>query len=152
MNESEKNHVIGAYDPKHAISSIFAFDKIRIQRLIEISQYGILAFFISLIFAYMITKIMPSETEKSVKKKKTYELLIYIIFDLLIYMIAIFYIRHIALIVPFMFNHKLTKDYEMGKGNDYAVGISLGTMTILIKSLPNFMLRITELTKRLYDE
>lgn len=103
------------------LESLLRFDKIRLYKLTELSQYSILACFIAMFVGSKINKyLIPTYS----KKENIVETVIYLIWNLILIMVSLYYIRKITLMVPYIFSYD--KDYIVSKGGESLLGFSVG--------------------------
>jgi hypothetical protein len=93
---------------------LFAHDKIRLGKIIEIIQYGILYSLISLFFGIKINHIFPVPDEE----KNSFLLIIEIIAQSILAAIGVFYTRKLVKIVPLFYESSVkytkygTKEFD----------------------------------------
>lgn len=122
---------------KSQMRSILAVDMIRLLKLLEISQYTILAAVSAIILGPVINEItpMPTNTDNKII------LLLYIFGELALLGIFTYYIRKIILLTPFFFSWVSNKYINNRGGSSIlAIGIGLGlvfnrTQTKLLKKI-----------------
>jgi hypothetical protein len=129
------------------IDTLFDFSDIRIQKILELFQYCLLFIIVGTFLGLLVEKIFPKDDIKTVKKKKTSQLLIINFIELFVYVITIFYIGKIAKIVPFLFQY--TNNYSPGSHGENRIGGTIGLILVIQRSVPSFIIRIEELINRI---
>ncbi|ARF09077.1 hypothetical protein Catovirus_2_26 [Catovirus CTV1] len=122
---------------------------IRVQKLLEISQYAIIYLFVGLVFGIFLEFIFPKDNIETVKQKSTAELVFLVSIQVITIAIVSFYIHKIALLVPFLF--KFTDDYIPGYKDEYKVGGGIALAIVFISSQPSLIVRMGELRSRVID-
>jgi hypothetical protein len=79
---------------------LFKLDKIRMLKIVEMFQYAIIFYFLTLFITDILNDYVFTKTEEEIKKMKKIKLLFNVLFHLFILVIILFYIRKIALIIP----------------------------------------------------
>ena len=95
---------------KNRFNKLIAHDKIRSSKLLEILQYGTLYSIVSLFVGYYINKLFPEFDQKNEIKKTKKKLIIEVILQSLLAAYAVFYIRKLVKLFPFVFS--LTENYR----------------------------------------
>ena len=103
------------------LESLLRFDKIRLYKLTELSQYSILACFIAMFIGAKINKYLIPDYSK---KEHIIETVVYQMWNLILIMVSLYYIRKVVLMVPYIFSHD--KDYIVSKGGESLLGLSVG--------------------------
>ena len=85
------------YSFNNRLKQLFSMDIIRICKIFELIQYGIIFYILVLIVSYVLNKYYYRGDEKS---ESIIKLIFSILLDLLIIILLFFYIRKIALLVP----------------------------------------------------
>lgn len=122
---------------------------IRVQKLLEISQYAIVYLFIGLALGIFLEFIFPKDTSETVKNKSTFELMGLVAIQVIAIAIISFYITKIALLIPFLF--KFTDDYIPGYKDEYKIGGGIALAIVFISSQPSLIARMSELRSRIID-
>lgn len=125
------------------LKKLTTFDKIRLYKLLEISQYIILYLLISIPVSVLLEEIFPDVDES----KPIWKIMIEIIAQMVIMGILIFYLMKIVKLVPFIFMSD--KSYIEHKIFEYE-----GTITISLVMLgtqKNLVSKIHIIRKRIMD-
>jgi len=125
------------------LKKLTTFNKIRLYKLLEISQYIILYLLISIPVSVLIEEIFPDVDES----KPIWKIMIEIIAQMVIMGILIFYLMKIVKLVPFIFMSD--KSYIEHKIFEYE-----GTITISLVMLgtqKNLVSKIHIIRKRIMD-
>ena len=101
---------------KNRADKLLAADKIRLSKLLEILQYGLLYSIVSLFIGYHINKLFPEFEEKQNDKNKK-KLIIEVILQSLLAAYSVFYIRKFVKLFPFAFS--LSEHYRPSETNEY---------------------------------
>jgi len=133
------------YNFKKQLNSLLKFDSIRILKLLEMIQYSIIGFILTLLIGNIINDIFFYEYD--VQTLTTIQLINYILIELIIIVILVYYIRKIVLIFPFFFMN-INKKYIPSKKNEASIGYIVGTGIILTQTITKLNEKITELDKR----
>ena len=108
------------YNLNKNLESLFRFDKVRILKILEITQYSVLAFFIGMFFGDYLDKNLPDNDKNDSKSKIVLEVL----FNLFMVVVFIYYIQKIIALFPFIFGN--IKGYIPSKKNESLIGITIG--------------------------
>ena len=122
---------------------------VRIQKLLEISQYAVIYLFIGLVVGIFLEFIFPKDNEETVKNRSTLELVGLVTIQVIAIAIISFYITKIALLVPFLF--QFTDDYIPGLKEEYRIGGGIALAIVFISSQPSLIVRISELRSRMIN-
>lgn len=122
---------------------------IRVQKLLEISQYAVIYLFIGLMVGIFLEFIFPKDNEETVKKRSTLELVGLVTIQVVAIAIISFYITKIALLIPFLF--QFTDDYVPGLKEEYRIGGGIALAIVFISSQPSLIARISELRSRIIN-
>ena len=82
------------------INKLFTMDKIRILKIVEMFQYAIIFYFLTLIITDFLNDYIFTHTVEEIKKMSNMKLLLNILTHLFILVVLLFYIRKIALAIP----------------------------------------------------
>jgi len=115
----------------------------KISSILELAQYGLLAFIFAFIVGFIMDKYIPISNDSDTS---TIKLIVDIMIHLIITAIIAYYIRKYILQVPFYF--KLTKSYIVSRKDEAMIGAMI-TMSVLITSQNNFINNITLLKQRI---
>ena len=115
----------------------------KISSILELTQYGLLAFVFAFIVGFIMDKYIPISNDSDTS---TIKLIVDIMIHLIITAIIAYYIRKYILQVPFYF--KLTKSYIVSRKDEAMIGAMI-TMSVLITSQNNFINNITLLKQRI---
>lgn len=125
--------------------SVFDFDIIRGLKIIELCQYSIVFFIISVIFSKILNTYVFTYDDEKIKEMSLYKTILYLFFDLCIVTIAFFYIRKIALLAPSLSSY-LHKGFKGHTTLEYTVHVALVYVFLeLIKGLKEKLERVKEL-------
>lgn len=91
------------------LDNLLSRDSIRLQKLMEITQYCVFYIFVSAILAKIAKIVLPDITVDEVKEWSNLQLLVMIIFYSGIFCSLIYYTRKIVLLIPFF---KITESYK----------------------------------------
>ena len=124
------------------LNKLLSLDKIRLSKLLEILQYGILYSIVSLIVGYSINKLFPDFDQKNEIKKNKKELTFEVILQSLLAAYAVFYIRKFVKLFPFALS--LTKNYRPSETSEYdgeiiIAIIFVATQTKIIRKIEYLM-------------
>ena len=101
---------------KKNIKDLLSYDKNRLYELLGMIQYTILYIVFTMIFAHLIDVIFFDQYE-DIKKENIFKILFDIILQVILCVIAIFYIKKIVRIFPFFLNQK----YHVSQYNEEIV-------------------------------
>ena len=87
-------------------NKLVAFDKIRLLKIVEMSQYAFFYVIIAFILGYFTDKIFPKRDEET----KTVTLIVETIIQSMVAVITVFYIRKIVKLIPFALKN-VSKNY-----------------------------------------
>ena len=124
-------------------AKLIAFDKIRALKLLEIIQYAVLYVFVALGFGIAIDKLFPVPDDN----KSTSYLLLEIFGQCILSAIAVFYMRKIVKLFPFIFEHIAgykAHTVEEYNGEIIIALIFVGVQDNLIKKLDMLRKKIGE--------
>lgn len=102
------------------IESILRFDKIRLHKLIELSQYSILACLLTIKIGKFVNHIIPAHDPK----ETLFETYMYVILNIIAMIVSVYYVRKIVLLVPYIF--RFDTDYIVSKHDESLLGESIG--------------------------
>lgn len=124
-------------------------DAVRLQQLVEISQCTIVYVIVVLVLGRLLYKIFPNDTDKTVVKRSTAELITSVVSQSILFVLIVYYTHKIAKIVPLLI--KLTDRYHYG--TDEILAVAGGTITAVFfgKFVPSYGINIDELIKRYYN-
>jgi hypothetical protein len=115
----------------------------KISSILELAQYGLLAFIFAFIVGFIMDEYIPVSNDSNTS---TINLIVDITIHLIITAVIAYYIRKYILQVPFYF--KLTKSYIVSRKDEAMIGAMI-TMSVLITSQNNFINNITLLKQRI---
>jgi len=137
---------------KMRLASLFQFDEIRVMQIMENIQYGLIYFLLGFAFGTLIDSAFPQFDEK-VPVENT---VIQVILQAVAVIIAVFYIKKIAKLIPFMFvlNWDLDGDghvntYKPYRAMEYNGNITIGL--VLLASQFNFIKKIDLISREIYS-
>lgn len=122
---------------------------IRVQKLLEISQYAVIYLLIGLVLGIFLEFIFPPDNMETASQKSTAELIFLVSVQVMTIAIVSFYIHKIALLVPFLF--RFTDDYIPGYKDEYKIGGGIALAIVFISSQPSLIARISELRVRVIN-
>ena len=133
------------------IRSLFLFNEVRAMELLETIQFGVIYLFVGFTAATVIDYSFPSYKEDI----PTQELFFEILFQGILLAIAVFYVRKIVKIVPFMFvlHGDINGDGKVDKYHPYISTEYSGEVMIalvVIGAQFNLIKKIDLLSRRLY--
>ena len=128
------------------LQNLFRFDKIRLCKLLEIIQYCIIGFIITLISANILNNYILSGDE--LKNQSSIYLFFNILIELIILVIVLYYIKKLVYCFPFMFSF-ISKNYIPSFKNESKDGYIIGSSIILMITLTNLDKKLSELDKRI---
>lgn len=123
---------------------VFKFDIIRILKIMEISQYSIISFLISLLIGKYINDLFDHYDEHKYYIKLLYELILHVF----ILTVATYYIRKISLAIPFILKPLI--DYQKikyipSKKGESILGVALGISYVFMATQTNLINKITHI-------
>lgn len=116
-------------------------DDIRLCKIFELIQYGIVFYILVLIATGLLNKFYYTDEEIS---DSIVELTFSILLDLIVIILLFFYIRKIALLVPSI-PHLLYPKFKDHTTLDYSVHIAL--VVLFIELLPKFTRKVENLVE-----
>lgn len=119
---------------------------IRVQKILEISQYALIYLLVGLLLGIFLEFIFPKDNQETVKNRSTVELIFLVSIQVVTIAVVSFYIHKIALLVPFLF--KFTDDYIPGYKEEYKIGGGIALAIVFISSQPSLIVRMSELRVR----
>ena len=135
-------------DKLDKLDSLLRFDSIRILKLLEISQYAIISFLLSLWIGEVINSLFPTIDINI----STYVLLTEAILQVFLLTVVVYYIRKISFIFPFIFNPIIKAcniPYIPSKKNESLFGITMGIGYVFYETQTNLINKVTEIAKRI---
>ena len=115
------------------LESLLRVDKIRFYKLTELSQYSILACFLAMFVGAKINKYLIPDYSK---KESVAESVVYLMWNLILIMVSLYYIRKVVLMVPYIFSYD--KDYIVSRGGESLLGFSVGFAIVFGATQSNF--------------
>lgn len=131
------------------ISKVTDISAVRMQKILEISQYAVIYLFAGLLIGILLERLFPKDDPETVKQKSTTELTTLITLQVIIIAVTSFYIHKIARLVPFLFQY--TDDYIPSLKGEYAIGGGIALAITFISSQPSLITRMSELRNRIID-
>ncbi len=129
------------YSFNKRLKQLFSMDDIRVCKIFELIQYAIVFYILVLIATGVLNKYYYTDEEIS---HSNVELMFSILLDLVVIILAFFYIRKIALLVPSIPNLLYPK-FKDHTTLDYSVDIAL--VVLLIELLPKFKSKVENLVE-----
>ena len=126
--------------------SVFTFDSIHLEKLLEISQYSILAFFLALMASNFINSLMINSRIK-LRSTKTPELVAKVTGYTLLIVIAAKYIPKIIHVVPFL--GWWDPHYKPDSHGEATYGISMAMGLAFYTVMYNYFGMVSELSYRM---
>lgn len=124
------------------LERLLRFDLVRASKLLEISQYSIVLFFLGFYAGSFIDNVLPKYDEKM----SDLELFRDLILQLVMISVSAYYIKKITALIPFMFS--LTSSYVPSKKGEAAFGGALAMAIIFVSVQKNFIKKIGLLHER----
>jgi hypothetical protein len=121
---------------------LIRFDRIRISKLLEIIQDGIIVFVLSFYIGSAIDRFF----QKADDSWSNQDLILSLLAQFTLLMVAIYYIRKVAEVIPFFFS--LTKEYVSNKKGEVLTGYAVATAIIFVGVQKNFLSKIELLKQR----
>ena len=124
------------------VGSIFEFSFIRLQKILHLSQIT----FLGLIFSITSAPLLNKYAYELNKEEEVYIIFFKLVFELLLLIIVLYYIRKITQTIPFLF--QITKDYDPFRkssdgeslvGNTIAMAIVFGNFLSKLKDKIKFL-------------
>jgi len=106
------------------IKSLFIIDKIRGLKILELWQYCIVFFLVTLIISKALNKYIFTDEIDKIHNMSLIQLILSIIFDLCIIVLAFFYIRKISLLVPSLATY-ISSDFKGHTTLEYTIHVAL---------------------------
>ena len=130
---------------KKYFNDLFKFDKNRLYEILAMIQYTIMYIILSMIFAHLIDVIF-FDPYIDISDKKLSTLFVDVVLQIILCVIAVFYIRKIVRIFPFLLNSK----YKIPNYNDEIVisFIFIASQQNLLKKI-NYI--ISQADKNFFD-
>lgn len=150
--ETVKNVSIGPADHWQdyfwkRLHSFTKLDSIRLNEILEISQYSFIYFLAAFVVGGAMNLIFPEFSEYTPTGQLAFE----VMGELMVITIAIFYLRKFAKIVPFLFQVRIpgTKEYIPYKTTEYQGEIALSIIFVGLQF--RLIKKIDLLASRLYE-
>jgi hypothetical protein len=124
------------------VERLLRFDTIRISKLLEMIQDGIIIFILAFYLGSAIDKLCGVANEKMTDT----ELWGYIILQLVINIIAIYYVRKVAEVIPFMLS--LNSNYMSNKKGEVDGASGFVSSIIFVSVQKNFAAKLSLLKSR----
>ena len=130
---------------------LFRFDQIRFLKIMEMVYFAIIGLILVLPFAWFINNyLLINYEEKNYinKKNSTIKPIIFlhIIWDIIIIIVCSYYLKKIALTIPFVFSF-VNQDYKSGLHGENMVGFMVGFASVYWRQVKNFTQKLDFLTK-----
>jgi hypothetical protein len=128
---------------RNLFKTFFQFDKIRLQKILHISQNAIFTG----IFSFLVgTKIDSYFEEEGQSNESKLETILYLLIHLTSLILTVYYVRKASKFIPFMF--RLTNSYDpFHKSHDgeNLIGSSLAMSIVLVTTQTNLKHRLSKL-------
>lgn len=124
------------------VERLFRFDTIRISKLLEMIQDGIIIFILAFYLGSVIDKLCGVLDEKM----SNTQLWGYIILQLIINIVAIYYIRKVAEVIPFVLS--LNSSYMSNKKGEVDAATGFVSSIIFVSVQKNFQEKLSLLKTR----
>lgn len=134
------------YNFAERLQQIFTLDIIRICKIGEIFQYSLIFLVLIVTLFYILERYYYSSYDKKKESKHILSLFFDVFVDTFLIIIAFFYIRKIALLMPSIPNLLYPK-FNPLTTLDYSVHIAL--VVVFIELLPNYKYKIEKLSEKL---
>jgi len=139
---------------KKHLDNLVRLDAIRLSKLLEISQYTILAFILGFISGSILNDYLPDVNIDKNTDQSDLELILDILLNTFLIAISVYYshklLNLVKVAVPFYFS--LSKKYISCKKNECTVGIALGFSLSFMGSMTKYKNKIKKLHDRLFRE
>lgn len=129
------------------VKDFFKFDKIRLFKLLEISQYATISLVISVIVTTYIDVIFPELDEN----KKTHVIALEIIGQFVVLILSFYYIRKFVGLFPFYLQGLMPK-YKPSLGHESHLGLEVGLHIILFERQERLRHKIAYIVKLMRGE
>ena len=128
---------------------LIRLDSIRISKIIELIYYMLIGFMITIIISNILEMDqIPVFNKYDYESVSLYSLLSDIIMDLVIVVLMIYYIRKIAISVPFLFG---LADYKPNLKNEAFIGAEFGVFFIIFTSLETLQKKLSALNNKIHN-
>jgi hypothetical protein len=127
------------------VKKLLQFDKIRFLKLLEICQFSLIGFSLTLIIGNILNNKCLSDYD--LKELSDLKLIGLIMLELMILVIVTYYIKKVVLCFPFLFGF-LYKNYIPSKNDEATVGYIVGTSIILRITIDKLVDKIKEIDLR----
>lgn len=124
------------------VERLFRFDTIRLSKLLEMIQDGIIIFILAFYLGSVIDKLCGVLDEKM----SNTQLWGYIILQLIINIVAIYYIRKVAEVIPFVLS--LNSSYMSNKKGEVDAATGFVSSIIFVSVQKNFQEKLSLLKTR----
>jgi len=132
---------------------LFRVDQIRFLKIMEMVYFAIIGLILVLPFAWFINNYLLINYEEKnyvnyVNKNPTIKPIIFlhIIWDIIIIIVCSYYLKKIALTIPFIFSF-VNQDYKSGLHGENMVGFMVGFASVYWRQVKNFTQKLDFLTK-----
>ena len=132
------------YNYNDRINKLTSLDDIRLLKLFEMIQYSIIYFVLIILLAHVINKYYFSNVDVEDIKKEEKNILNFIklvgltIFETIIIVILVFYIRKLALVIP-SYSSLINKKFIPHTTMEYVMHVAL--TYVLLELLPKFKIK-----------
>lgn len=124
------------------IKNLFNMDKVRILKILEMFQYAIVFYVLTLTTTNILNKYIFKETEQEIKKMSKIKLLLNVLSHLFILVVILFYIRKIAKAIPSI-SSLIDSDFKPFTTFEYVIHII--TVFLLSETLKSLHYKIERL-------
>ncbi len=141
------------YNFSNRLNKVFAFDNIRLFKIIEIVEYSFIFLLLIVILMLFLNKyyfkyfnLKTEQDENDKKNVKIIKSFLNLFKDIVLIVIILFYLRKIALLFPSI-PHLINPDFIPNTTLDYTIHIAL--VVVLMELLPGLQAKIVNLGKLL---
>lgn len=134
--------------PRALKEKIFDVSNIRIQKILEMTQFGMLYLIGVTALCMVIDYMIPFDTK--VEDESMFALMWYIILEIMLIMLGYFYLDKLIRAIPFGFQY--SDDYIPNSRGEIQTARNLVLIPVLGASLPKFSKRVNELRYRFTRE
>ena len=127
---------------KENLERLTRFDLVRVSKLLELIQDGLIVFVLSFYAGSAIDRLFQKADDTWSNK----DLILSLIGQFVMIVVTVYYIRKITEVIPFFF--ALTKEYVSNKKGEAITGYAIATSIIFVGVQKNFASKIMLLKER----
>lgn len=132
------------------LQQFYTLDKIRIYKILEMFQYSILFYILTLGFSILINRFYYNrEFKYNINYHNLMKILLQIYIQLFIIIIVFFYIRKMGLLIPSLLS-LYDNNFKPHTTLDYSIHIVI--VVLIIELLPNLKKNIEHIGEELYEK